>query len=190
MGNDENSNSYTDVHKCTVWYKGGASFLLARRNVSYKRLSKSKASYIIHQSLHFIEISNHPYSPWPLLFSFSVSVPHFSFLSQTIQFFKPCITLSSFAAWFVQLLWHFISNCPLSWIHCSSVMPLSRGLHIHSKTMFRNISFCAFLSSILTWSLLHALLSLHVAVLRTPPRTLSLSGCPDADSNWLKAICL
>lgn len=41
-----------------------------------------------------------------------------------------------------------------------------------------------------TCSILPALLSLQVSVLRTPHRTLSLCGSSDADSNWLNAICL
>lgn len=41
-----------------------------------------------------------------------------------------------------------------------------------------------------TCSILPALLSLQVSVLRTPHRTLSLCGSSDTDSNWLKAICL
>lgn len=104
--------------------------------------------------------------------------------------FKTCITLSSFTAWFACLFWHFISNCPLSWVLCSSVLPPSRGLRIQFKTMFGSVSPCTFLCSTLTWSVLLALLSLFVSLLHAPHQNLRLPGRPDADSNWLKAIGL
>lgn len=138
-----------------------------------------------------MEISNPPYSPWQMISiapSFCICTALLSCLKQFI--FKTCITLSSFTAWFARLLWHFISNCPLSWILRSSVMPPSRGLRIQFQTMFGCVSPCTFLCSTLTWSVFLALLSLLVSLLHAPHQNLCLPGSPDADSNWLKGIGL
>lgn len=74
---------------------------------------------------------------------------------QSLFFFRTCIALSSFTTSLPHLIWHFISNWPLSWTLCSSVLLLSRSLHVQFKSLFRCISPCSFLCSILHLNLQH-----------------------------------
>lgn len=107
-----------------VWYGTGMCLVPIKWKIRYWRLCKSNISYNSHPSLQFIEISNHPYSFWQM----TSLTPFFLYLYSTSLsslkhfFFRTCDT-----AWFTSLIWHFISNCPLSWVLSSSVLHLSRS---------------------------------------------------------------
>lgn len=165
-----------------VLHGTSTSLVPVRRKMSCRRFHKSRILYTIINAYNSLRCQSigFPFDGWPRSLFF------FSFWNSPSSGL-----LSSSTAWFVHLIWHFITNCPLSWIFCSSVLPLSRRLHVHIKSMFRCIFPCSFLCSILHLNLQHPSCSAIPAGFSSSDSSSHLVFfCLHASSNWLKAICL
>lgn len=142
-----------------------------------------------HQSLQFIEISKHWFSLWQMT-SITVFFLHSSPVSNNSSGLASLCPgsehhlLTSSDISFQAVLSHEFSahlSCPCQEVSMSSSNPCLDALLL---ALFF-VPFC-----IWTCSIVSALLSVQVSLLRTPHRTLSLSGSPHTGSNWLKAIRL
>lgn len=173
-----------------VVYGKGTCLVPIWKKICYKRLCKSKILYTIIKAYNALRYQSIAFlcDRWPGFLFFSALL---SCLKQF--FFRTHIALSSFTVSFAHLIWHFISNRPVSWIFCLSLLPLSRSQHVQFKSMLRCSSPWSFLCVFFAFDpaasfLLCCPCRFQFSALLITPR-LILEVLTPAPTGWRPSVC-